>query len=252
MDLRVETRYFHWQNRSLPYLPLSLQDLPIDRLPREYIDETCRGLNVSRTLISDPAYPATLPSHILSLEHAGFQGTTLLNLETTSLGNLVLARCPNLETLGALPRTLRRLTILECPNLTSLPALPPRLEYLQVSDCPKFKVVPAIPRTLRTLSLMNSGVERLPLLPEEIDAVYLPDEAFESRLLNFQWGFNGLGLPTLRPAVVKRVELLGSLGRTLRRTHDLKEDLMMAVWHPKRVESWLTQGEEVLDMMMGV
>lgn len=252
MDPRLETRYFHWQCRTVPHLPLSLQDLPIAQVPLEYIDDTCVGLNVSRTQITDPAYPATLPPQIRSLEHGSFQGITLLNLETTRLGNLILSRCPNLETLGPLPRTLRRLTILECPNFTTLPELPPHLEWLQITDCPKFKTLPALPDTLRTLSVLGTDVQRLPLLPEEIEAVYIPTEAFESRLLNFQWILNGLGLPSLRPPVVKRVDLLASLGRTLRRTTLLKEDLMAAAWHPKRVESWLVHGERVLDMMMGV
>ena len=30
------------------------------------------------------------------------------------------------------------------------------------------------------------------------------------------------------------------------------EELMAKAWHPRRVESWLAQGEHVLDMMMGV
>jgi hypothetical protein len=32
----------------------------------------------------------------------------------------------------------------------------------------------------------------------------------------------------------------------------LFEELMMAAWHPDRVSKWLDQGEDVLDMMMGV
>jgi hypothetical protein len=251
MDPRLETRYFHWQCRTVPHLPLSLQDLPIDRIPLDYIHEDCRGINISRTRITDPAYPATLPPQIRSLEHACFQGTTLLHLETTKLGNLVLARCPNLETLGALPRTLRRLTITDCPNFTTLPELPPHLEYLQVSDCPKFTTIPTLPASLQTLSVMNTDVQRLPVVPEDIHAIYIPHEAFEARLLDFQWGFNGLGLPTLRPAVVRRVDLLTSLTRTRFRMNALKEELMMSCWHPRRVEAWLLQGEAVLDNVMG-
>lgn len=250
MDPRLETRYFHWQCRTIPHLPLSLQDIPIDRIPLRYIHPDCRGLNVSRTLLHDPLYPTTIPDHIVSLEHASFQGTTLYT-ESTHLQNLVLARCPNLETLGPLPRTLRRLTIFECPRFTTLPELPPRLEWLQITDCPNFRTVPTLPDSLRTLSVMNTDVQRLPLVPEGIDAIYIPHEAFESRLLNFQWGFNGLGLPTLRPPVVRRVDLLASLTRTTFRMNALKEELMAAAWHPKRVEAWLNQGEEVLDMMMG-
>jgi hypothetical protein len=29
------------------------------------------------------------------------------------------------------------------------------------------------------------------------------------------------------------------------------EELMMAAWHPRRVEAWLLQGEDVLDNIMG-
>jgi hypothetical protein len=31
----------------------------------------------------------------------------------------------------------------------------------------------------------------------------------------------------------------------------MKEELIMAAWHPHRVEQWLTKGEDVLDMMIG-
>lgn len=247
----LETRYFHWRMRTIPHLPLNLQSLPIDRIPLDFIEETCKGLNVSRTRIADPEYPATLPPQIRSLEHACFRGATLRTLETTSLGNLILAKCPNLETLGPLPPTLKRLTITECPRFTALPELPASLEYLQVSDCPQFKTLPALPASLTTLNVLNTAVQRLPLLPEDMEAVHIPHEAFEARLLGFQWSFNGLGHPTLRPSVVKRVDLLTSLGRTRTRLHTLKEDLMMAAWHPKRVEAWSLAGEEVLDMMMG-
>lgn len=36
------------------------------------------------------------------------------------------------------------------------------------------------------------------------------------------------------------------------RVRVFKEELMATAWHPNRVEKWLEQGEEVLDMMMGV
>lgn len=43
-----------------------------------------------------------------------------------------------------------------------------------------------------------------------------------------------------------------SYERTYNRTQILKEDLMAAAWHPKRVMKWLEQGEEILDMLCGV
>jgi hypothetical protein len=250
MSTFLEHRYFHWQNRSVPQMPLSLQDLPLTQLPLEYIDESCRGVNVSRTQIVDPHYPSTLPSHVLSLEHGSFQGTTLYT-EHTRLGNLTLARCPDLETLGPLPPTLRRLTISDCPKFVTLPELPPRLEWLCLTGCEAFSTLPALPASLKTLSVVCTGVQRLPLLPEDIEAIYIPHEAFEARLLNFQWTLNSSFGPRLEPPVHKRVDILRSLGRTIRRTHTLKEDLMMAAWHPRRVSKWLEAGEEVLDSMMG-
>lgn len=252
LAMQLSDRVYEWSCRTVDHMPLRLTGLRLTEVPVDLIPRGARGLNLSNTEITNPDYPAEIPAHIRNLQHDRFQGTTLRGLHLTDLHSLVLQDCPNLESLESLPLTLKKLTVYRCPVFKRLPdVLPPGLEWLTVDDCPALTTLPPLPPTLTALLAMHSGVTRLPRLPDGIERVYIPHACFEARLLDFQWGTNKLGWPILVPPLPVRAEQAVSLTRTLARTKYLKEELMMAAWHPKRVEAWLTQGEEVLDMMMG-
>lgn len=253
LDMQMTQRLWEWTSRTVDHMPLRLADLPLEDLPVERIPREAKGLNLSRTWITDPTYPARLPCTIRSLQHNRFLGTTLQGLHLTDLQNLVLEDCPHLESLGPLPLTLKRLTIYRCPKFKSLPDfLPHGLEWLTVDDCPEFTALPPhLPGTLKELRIMHSGVTRLPALPVTIENAYVPDTSFEARMLDFQWTINSLGWPRLEPSVMKRAEMLIAFTQSQARMKAIKEELVSVMWHPRRVESWLLQGEEVLDMMMG-
>ncbi len=252
LDMHMTQRLWEWKCRTVDHIPLRLADLPLTHVPVERIPDGGKGLNLSRTQITAPGYPARLPLTLRSLQHNRFLGTTLWGLHLTDLENLVLEECPHLESIGPLPLTLKRLTIYRCPNFKSLPEfLPEGLEWLVVDGCPDFKVLPRLPNSLKELRVRDSGVTRLPNLPDDVENVYIPETSFESRMLDFQWTINRLGWPQPVPSVPQRAALLTSFVRTQERMKTLKEDLVAAMWHPRRVEAWLTAGEDVLDMMMG-
>ncbi len=249
--MHMTQRLWEWNCRTVDHIPLRLADLDLTSLPVERIPDGVKGLNLSRTKITNPRYPARMPKHVRSLQHNGFTGTTLQDLDTTNLRNLVLADCPNLETLGPLPSTLRQLAISHCPKFIGLPALPEGLTTLRVDDCRAFKALPHLPKSLDNLCILETGVTHLPNLPEDIQTVYIPHECLEARLLNFRWGINSIGWPSPSPPIATRVMLLLSFHRTKHRLSLIKEELMASTWHPNRVSAWLEAGEDVLDMMMG-
>lgn len=253
LETQIKQRVYEWSCRTVDHMPLNLSGLFLEELPVEQIPDGVRGLNLSRTQITDPNYPAQIPCTIRSLQHARFLGTTLQCLHLTDLQNLVLEDCPHLESLGPLPLTLKKLTVYRCPKFKSLPEfLPPGLEWLTVDDCPLFTALPPyLPATLREMRIMHTGVTHLPRLPDFLENAYIPDACQEARLLDFRWTTNFLGWPTMEPPMMKRVDLLTSFTRTRARMKEMKEELVAAMWHPRRVEAWLLQGEEVLDMMMG-
>lgn len=251
LDMHLTQRLWEWKCRRVDYIPLRLADLPLTRVPLERIPDEAKGLNLSRTQITDPGYPTRLPSALRSLQHNCYSGTTLRGLDQTRLGGLVLEDCPNLESLDSLPPTLKRLTICRCPKFTSLPELPDTLEWLTVDSCLQFTTLPRLPASLKELRIMQSGVTRLPNLPDDVENVYLPLTSFESRMLDFRWTRSEFGWPQPVPSIPVRAELLTSFLRTQERMNALKEELMMSTWHPTRVSAWLEKGEDVLDMMMG-
>ena len=252
LDHQLSQRLYEWRCRTVDHMPLRLTDLPLEDIPVDRIPDGVKGLNLSRTYITDPYYPARLPCFVRSLQHHQFQGSTLQGLHLTDLENLVLEDCPHLESLGPLPLTLKKLTVYRCPKFRTLPEfLPPELEWLIVDDCPLFRTLPPLPPTLKELRIMNTGVDRLPPVPDDIENAHIPIDCFQGRLLNFHWTINRMGWPSMKPTMHNRIDLLTSMSRTHARMKTLKEELVSVMWHPRRVESWLLQGEEVLDMMMG-
>ena len=251
LESQIEQRLWEWSCRTEGHTSLRLSGLQITDLSAVRIPEGVHGLKLSSTLITDQDYPARLPFGILTLEHHFFMGTTLEGLDTTRIESLSLQSCPFLTTLGPLPPTLRKLTISGCPNLTSLPSLPKRLYWLDVMKCPALTVIPPLPSGFTTLLASDSGLLRCPVLPPVIQVVHVPPTCLDCRVIDFTATLAAQRHPWGIPTMKSGIDLLLNFQRNQTRMALLKEELMMAAWHPTRVSKWLLHGEEVLDMMMG-
>jgi hypothetical protein len=102
-----------------------------------------------------------------------------------------------------------------------LPVLPPELKYLFCTNT-RISVLPELPSTLITLEGDDSHL----IIPR------LPDEPIP--LYNARW------------------EEWRAMSRMAARMKVLKEDIMAASWHPRRIEKILTLGgHDALDNWMG-
>ena len=206
---------------------------------------------------------------------------TELHLNATYIVELDCALLPDtlefldLEDCWHLKRILNldRLPVLSYLNVSgssiaSLPRLPASLTTLKASFCRKLTSLPLLLRTkLRMLTLYRTPIVRLPDLPETMwsldialtnvrgeDFPMIPDSL---SILNTD------GTPAVEDGFLpSRTEPFSEYAVRVRtfwnaclrksRYDALFEELMMAAWHPDRVSKWLDQGEDVLDMMMGV
>lgn len=178
---------------------------------------------------------ATLPTSLTTIRAGLTRIHTVRNLD--KLKNLIFLHLDwnaSLETVeDPLPESLVGLNLRNCTSLTRLPPLGrTNLEFLTVSGCSSLTTLPSLPPTLAELNLERSSVSDVPLLPESVTHLILRGGAvIDSAIDSYH-----------------REERLTAQRKQFRILH---EELMMAAWHPRRVEAWLTQGEDVLDMMMG-
>jgi hypothetical protein len=186
-------------------------------------------------------------------------------------GRLTLGNS-SITSLPALPPGIRSLVCHTLPNLASLPDLPHGLQVLYCMDMPLTRL-PALPSTLKMLycntlplsslpdlppNLKNLNCERLPLssLPElplglehldcsntQITTLpYLPHT-----LKTLFWHNTPLILQraegeSTAEYLVRLKEEQASKKRCAERSRAIHEELAAAVWHPSRVESWMTAG----------
>lgn len=182
----------------------------------------------------------------------------VLDLEncTTLERILNLDQLPNLKTL-----------VLNNTAIRSLPKLPESLTWLRIHYCRNLTALPSLARTnLRTLGMDWTHVP-LPQIPETLMSLYARYSAIGDELPYLPDGLLHLdmvgSIAEREGFLPERLDTVNILEYTetarkwwnacLRRERyeTLQEELMAATWHPKRVEAWLTAGEEVLDMMMG-
>lgn len=125
-----------------------------------------------------------------------------------------------------LPQTLEVLILANCHDLEELPELPPKLRVLDIQNCRKIKTLPDFPDSLQ--ELWAGGCHKL---PDGIGA-------------SFSWW----DLP--RWIRIKQKE--ESRARQQKRCRDLRQEIVAAAYHPRRVERWLEQrGWGILDEMLG-
>jgi hypothetical protein len=208
-----------------------------------------------------------------------------------NLKELYVAGNPLLEIDCAhLPKTLEVLDVKNCkylerilnldqlPNLLCLKAqstpirslsrLPPRLEQLRIDWCTKLTRLPSLSQSdLTLLSMDYSGVTFIPQFPETLCYLFAGHSQLSGDFPvipeSLIW-LDVLGTPAVNEGFLPEIPdtvTVHEYTQTTRtwwnaclrreRYEAIHEELMAATWHPRRVEAWLSAGEEVLDMMMG-
>ncbi len=171
----------------------------------------------------------------------------ILNLDHLPKLTNLLAEDTAIRSLPRLPSSLVALLVSHCPYLTGLPSLTrTALRRLDI-DWTHMEVIPQLPETLHTFCarFTRIGVE-LPMLPESLQWLELDHSVAVTE-----------GFVPEQPDTVTNTEYAATVrawwNACLRkeRFDTLHEELMMAAWHPKRVEAWLTHGWDVLDNIMG-
>jgi hypothetical protein len=239
--LEAARRAYEWR-RTAPFLDdgpvtLSFHSLPITELPP--IPEWIAKLDISDTRITDLDC-ALLPPGLLVLEADQTRLGSIRNLHLlTDLRELSLDYACWLERIeGTIPLSLRSLSLRSCVSLTDLPPLGRSyIWWVNLQGCEKLRALPSLPVNLATLQLDRSGVKELPFLPDSLRQITLQNG--ESGEYNTREAFADAVRKNQRTALRKE------------RFDAIHEELMAAAWHPKRVEAWLTHGEDTLDMMMG-
>lgn len=136
-----------------------------------------------------------------------------------------------LTSLPTLPEGLR---VLHCNNtpLTTLPELPSGLQVLQCSFT-LLTALPELPKELKKLECIYTPLIELPDLPDSVNSIsasaVLVDNYFCATMNEF----------------ITRSNERNSKKRIQERSRCLKEEIMAAAWHPRRVEKWIETG--VLD-----
>lgn len=132
-------------------------------------------------------------------------------------------------------------------RLTSLPELPSTMQYL---DCNTnhLRFLPSLPEGLVTLGCEKNPLETLPELPLQLSRItcQLPTCNPPTELNN------------LTPEGVQRINqeiqywaatlLQQSKVRCEKQCAIYKEEIMMRVWHPSRVEKLIEMGYDIEDM----
>jgi len=210
-------------------LPDDLTELIINRCPLLEID--CALL--PKTLEALDLENCEHLERVLNIDQ--LPKLTVLNLSNTAI-----------RSLSKLPESLRHLRVHHCGDLRSLPSLGrTNLQTLEMDWT--FTELPQIPETLMSLSARHSGIGgELPYLPDGLIRLDVVGSVAERE------GFLPERLDTVNILEYSETARKWWNACLRRERYDqIHEELMAATWHPRRVEAWLTAGEEVLDMMMG-
>ena len=242
---RIETATRHLQSNPRERVQLlTFEGIPLTQIPDnlpEGITILCLNGTDIRTLDG-----ATLPKSLKTIEAVQTKLHSVVNLDQLpNLMDLNLAWSTWLDTLGALPKSLVSLTTRNSAYLHTLPPLGhTKLHYLTLTGCHALQRIPDLPSTVITLSLNATAVRTLPYIPDTLvfldpsDALRMPTPAVRT--------------PQQHAAYYRRDQHDAFHALAKMRFDALHEELMAAAWHPDRVSKWLSHGEEVLDMMMGV
>ncbi len=144
----------------------------------------------------------------------------------------------NITELPPLPNNLLSLSCYKTP-LTTLPPLPDTLEEIDCSFT-RIRTLPKhLPQNLKYLTAVETPLTEYPLLPDTL--LYL-------ELKNYPNGFSLLDEEVITKDYILRWNTRIFKEMSLKRTQQIRCDLMAVAWHPDRVEKWLEA--DCLDMML--
>lgn len=154
-------------------------------------------------------------------------------------------------TIYAFPPGLKVLDLSDHSRITWLPELPKGLELLKLTNCFNLKELPELPSTLRVLDIQNcKKLKELPDFPDSLEELWaggcdnLPDE--------IGYSFNYSDLPRWIRIQQKKKRDAESRERVQKRCRMLRQEIVAAAYHPRRVERWLEmKGWDFLEEMMG-
>ena len=249
----IELKCFQNQLTSIPRLPSTLVRLYCS----------------SNQLTSLPELPPSLEELVCSNN----QLTSLPELPP--LRNLWCSENP-LFSLPELPPSLRslrchknRLTTLPTlpPNMTSLscnhnpltclPTLPLSMELLYCHFC-RLTSLPTLPTNLRELNCLINPLETLPELPSTLEMLKATLPWVEDLEENVRLGGPRIYYelwPQMVGTVNQMIRMAAALThrqskrRCVERCKKYKEEIMMTVWHPRRVNPLIEMGIDLEDVM---
>ncbi len=154
--------------------------------------------------------------------------------------------------------------LLDIPRLRihSLPPIPENILGLWC-DNTELSELPQLPPRLQILSIMNTNVKRLPTLPETLCGFYIHGTQITElpEIPASVWDIGVSGAPLLiqkreeesiaefnlrwrawRVEQARLAEEKASRERQRERCRTVKEELMMEMWKPERVEKWIEAG----------
>ena len=261
-DIERWQRSFNYKNTSLSLNYPTLQELPP-------IPDECQQLilyNCGMERIE------TLPYNLKTLVLRRCQNLKMVPPLPDGLTYLVIEDCPFAE----VNRDLSAHVVeIEPSSENKILYLPPFLEYLDLNGSGIVEIPQQLPVTLTHLCLRSSCVTLPHVFPEGLLTLhvdnqqplpYLPDslmrlyyDPFEGQFEENQYGDEMFEESIeLEQKHYQRIQEANQMFewprskvRTLARTKLFKEELMMTVWHPNRVQKWLEAGDDVYDMMCG-
>jgi hypothetical protein len=134
-------------------------------------------------------------------------------------------------------------------DFTELPDLPRTLEILQLENCRQLKSLPELPEGLRVLDIRGcKSLKTLPEIPMSVKEIWcggcdsLRPSWVREHASNY-WDLPKWIRADQQKVVRERVQ---------KRTRALRQEIVAAAYHPRRVEKWLEQcGWDFLDVMLG-
>ncbi len=142
--------------------------------------------------------------------------------------------------LPPLPNNLRSL-ICYRTQLTTLPPLPDTLEEIDCSFTLITTLPKHLPKNLKYFTAAETPLKEYPLLPDTL--LYL-------ELKKYPNGFGLLDEEVITKDYILRWNTQIFKEMSLKRTQQIRFDLMAAAWHPDRVAVWLESG--AFDTIMGL
>ena len=224
---------------ELPPLPKGLIRLYCDRnyltflppLPDGLIELRC-GSNRLKSLVG-------LPSSLQELSCTGNRLTFLPSLPSS----LITFTCQfnKLTTLPPLPSSLDMILV-DFNCLTSLPKLPPSLTHISCA-ANNLTSLPSLPHGLNKLYCSLNPLESLPELPSSLTGLTYKLPHNKERVVYNE----------MTPDIVQQLNDVWMepqrKDRCMKRCAQYKEEIMMTVWHPRRVNPLIEMGIDLESVM---